>query len=347
MTFDLHNILRCPVTGSSLHKEGGFLVSVEGARYPVVHGVPVLLSFKEEPTLWVRDASIRRALEDPDDEFHLETIGIGSNQIAELENLLNANGRPPEPVDPVASFLVGATCGYMYIEQIGKLESLPIPKLRLPDGEGKLLLDIGCSWGRWSLAAAKAGYKVVGIDPSLGAVLAAKRLSDSMGLDAQFVVADALELPFAQNSFDTVYSYSVIQHFSVEDAGQAIREAAFVSKLGSELFIQMPNGCGIRSLYHKWKRRGREVGGFDVRYYSPRGIIRMFNQNFGPSKIFVDGFFGLGIQPSDRHMLPFWKKLVIFVSEFLRAISDVIKPLTFAADSIFVHAENKKNIGEK
>ena len=45
--------------------------------------------------------------------------------------------------------------------------------LDLPRGP---LLDIGCSWGRWSLAAARKGYSVVGIDPSLGAVMAARRI---------------------------------------------------------------------------------------------------------------------------------------------------------------------------
>ena len=39
---------------------------------------------------------------------------------------------------------------------------------------GTRLLDIGCSWGRWSLAAAARGYDAVGIDPSLGAIMAAR-----------------------------------------------------------------------------------------------------------------------------------------------------------------------------
>ena len=40
---------------------------------------------------------------------------------------------------------------------------------------GSRLLDLGSSWGRWSIAAARKGYSVVGLDPSLGAVLAARR----------------------------------------------------------------------------------------------------------------------------------------------------------------------------
>jgi hypothetical protein len=41
------------------------------------------------------------------------------------------------------------------------------------DGGGELLLDIGSNWGRWSASAAsKAG--VIGIDPSLGAIMAVR-----------------------------------------------------------------------------------------------------------------------------------------------------------------------------
>jgi uncharacterized protein len=37
-------IMRCPVTGSRLHWEGGHLVSeIGGLRYPVREGIPVLL----------------------------------------------------------------------------------------------------------------------------------------------------------------------------------------------------------------------------------------------------------------------------------------------------------------
>ena len=81
---------------------------------------------------------------------------------------------------------VGATNGILYKDAIGKLDHYPIPVLRMPPGAGRRLLDIGCNWGRWSIAAARLGYRPIGIDPSLGAVLAAKRVSEKLGLDVQF-----------------------------------------------------------------------------------------------------------------------------------------------------------------
>jgi SAM-dependent methyltransferase len=76
----------------------------------------------------------------------------------------------------------------------------PIPDIRLPQGQAKLLLDVGCSWGRWSIAARRKGYSPVGLDPSLGAVLAARRIADSLGLAFYGVVGDARILPFRAGS---------------------------------------------------------------------------------------------------------------------------------------------------
>src|SRR5204863_8472237 len=136
----------------------------------------------------------------------------------------------------------------------GVLDRYPIPVLRLPDGGGRRLLDVGCSWGRWSMAAARNGYRVVGIDPSLGAVMAARRVARDLKFDASFVVGDARFLPFVQDSFDTVFSYSVIQHFSKVDAKQAIGEIARVLAHGGTTKVQMPSQLGIRCLYHQFRR---------------------------------------------------------------------------------------------
>ena len=93
-----------------------------------------------------------------------------------------------------------ATNGLLYRHLVGKLTRAPIPILSLPEGAGRILLDVGCSWGRWSIAGAQQGYLAVGIDPSLGAVLAAKRLAGRFGLQAAFVVGDATALPFAKSA---------------------------------------------------------------------------------------------------------------------------------------------------
>src|SRR6187402_1499218 len=65
-------------------------------------------------------------------------------------------------IDPVVAFLVAATNGLLYRHLIGQLTSYPIPDLALPPGNGRPLLDVGCSWGRWTMAAAARGYDAIG-----------------------------------------------------------------------------------------------------------------------------------------------------------------------------------------
>jgi SAM-dependent methyltransferase len=137
-----------------------------------------------------------------EEELFIETLGISP---MEKHDLRGSFGSPSIYVDPVVSYLIGATNGNAYKNQIGKLKEYPIPNLRMSDSPGELFLDIGCSWGRWSISAARKGYKVIGIDPSIGAVMAAKRVAAKLNLDIDYVVGDARFLPFSQDSFDVAF----------------------------------------------------------------------------------------------------------------------------------------------
>ena len=83
----------------------------------------------------------------------------------------------------------------MYKDLVGNLRGYPIPAIGLPAAKGERLLDIGCNWGRWTIAAARKGYRVTGMDPDLGAVLAARRVAEQLGVNAEFVVADVKVSP--------------------------------------------------------------------------------------------------------------------------------------------------------
>ena len=75
-------------------------------------------------------------------------------------------------------------------------------------------------------------------------------------------------LPFADETFDRVYSHSVLQHFSKPDARNTLGEVARTLKPGGVARIQMANKLGIRSLQHQFARGFTEPANFDVRYYS-------------------------------------------------------------------------------
>ncbi|GEP56555.1 methyltransferase domain-containing protein [Reyranella soli] len=334
--------LRCPVDYSPLSWNGTELVTAAGRTYPIVDGMPVMLRRDQPQTIGIARASIDRAVGNQDvidqraPDFYLESLGIGDNEKARIVEIMKGTA----VIDPVVSMMVAATSGqqYVHIKGDASLADFPIPDLKLPPGNGRTLLDLGCNWGRWCFAAARAGYKPVGIDPSLGGAMAARRVARQLGLDAKFVVGDARWLPFPEASFDTVWSYSVLQHFSKMDAKQALHQAGYVLKPGGIAKIQMANWLGIRSLYHQARRGFREPESFEVRYWSTAEIVDAFRTAIGPSTLSVDCYFGLGWQWADMKYMRATHKPILMASEILRRCSQVLTPMQHVADSVFCTA---------
>ena len=333
----LLELLACPRHRHRMEERAGDLVCPAGCEYPVVQGIPILLRHDVEHTLWVANASLAKARQlrtvpSASSDFCIETIAVSPEERASLVAALRSR---TDNVDPVVSYLVGATNGILYRSLAGHLPSYPIPELRLPSARGALFLDIGCNWGRWCVAAAKKGFTPVGIDPSLGAVLAARRICRQLDVNARFIVADARYLPFRAQVFDVAFSYSVLQHFSKDNVRTTLSEMARVLKPGGSSMIQMPNAYGIRSLYHQARRGFRGAHRFDVRYWTPGELKTAFEGLLGPTSLSVDCFFGLGVQDSDEHLLPARHKLVVRASRAARSMSDRLHLLQTFADSLY------------
>lgn len=64
------------------------------------------------------------------------------------------------------------------------------------------ILDIGCAAGRASIALAREGHTVVGIDVAGRLVKAAQDAAKNRGIEATFQVCDPLHLPFSVGTFD-------------------------------------------------------------------------------------------------------------------------------------------------
>ncbi len=311
--------LVCPRDKTALQVSGDALICSAGHRYPVIADIPVMLVDEVEET----HGYIGKTL---------ENVAAGGDI-----DTMNASGE----IDKFVQGEIPYTSGNLYFSIQHKLNRYPIPETRLRDGSGERLLDIGCNWGRWSIAAAKKGYKPVGIDPSLAAVLAARRVAKQLDAEADFVVGDARLLPFADNAFDTGFSYGVFQHFSKENVRISLDEVTRVLKKGGRTLIQMPNKYGIRQ-YQQHRRRGFTEGqGFEVRYWTPTELMETFETKFGPTKMTTDCYFGLGIQASDVDLLPFYYKMMVHSSELLRKISNVFTPLTKVADSVYLESVNQ------
>jgi ubiquinone/menaquinone biosynthesis C-methylase UbiE/uncharacterized protein YbaR (Trm112 family) len=75
---------------------------------------------------------------------------------------------------------------------------------------GKLVLDVGCGMGRYAEVASRYGARVVGIDLSRAVESARQNLADRENV--QILQANILKLPFADESFDFIYSIGVLHH---------------------------------------------------------------------------------------------------------------------------------------
>jgi SAM-dependent methyltransferase/uncharacterized protein YbaR (Trm112 family) len=311
---DLLKILRCPATGSQLHFEQRELVSADGGqRYPVVEGIPCLM-----PKI---AASTHQGFE----ALRVE------NEIYSQHWNINDEG--------VRSFLNGmivATCGNLF-HGVRLSDDYPIPDF--PEFEvGATVLDIGCNWGRWCIAGAQKGYKMIGVDIHLQSLLCARRLAQKLVPEnpPHFVLADARYLPFGDECFGGVFSYSVIQHFNKTNAAALLAEVHRVMRRGAKSIIQMPNREGVAAILTKGRMRRAEGTEFDVRYYSIDELLAMFESRIGRSEWEVDCFLGLNVHARDRRFVPWQKRWIIDVADVMLHVSRVVPGLAKLADSLFV-----------
>jgi 2-polyprenyl-3-methyl-5-hydroxy-6-metoxy-1,4-benzoquinol methylase len=115
--------------------------------------------------------------------------------------------------------------------------------LRPEELSGKLVLDVGCGMGRFADVATNWGARVVGIDLSAAAEVAAKNLA---ARDFVAFQSDVFALPFAPESFDIIYSIGVLHH--TPDCEAAVKALAQYLKPGGVLAVWLYSG------YNKWYR---------------------------------------------------------------------------------------------
>lgn len=101
------------------------------------------------------------------------------------------------------------------------------------DVAGRLVLDAGCGMGRFADVVSRWGGKVVGVDLSLAVESAYANLADRSTVS--FLQADCFCLPFAQGSFDVIYSIGVLHH--TPDCAAAFRALVPLLRPGGTVAI--------------------------------------------------------------------------------------------------------------
>lgn len=338
---NLLNVLECPRCHRDLDIHNSALTCSRGHSYPVIDGIPVFILPEKHQTIGIALNSYQAAVSREGAPLYLDTLGISATEKSQVEQSFYESGNDCRAV---ISYLVGATCGLGYKNLIGHVSTYPIPRIPTGSGAGKLLLDIGCSWGRWSVSAARKGWKVVGIDPSLGAVLAARRaFADAENV--MFVCGDARYLPFKPQIFQHVFSYSVLQHFSESNTEIVCAEIGRVLEAGAQSQIQMAHRGGLRARYIRAHSHCFEDGDFKVRYWSLGALKQTFSDRIGPSNLLPEAFGGLGLLAEDWKYVSTKARLLIFVSSLARMIATYLRPLILLADSVYVVSTKRVSSG--
>jgi SAM-dependent methyltransferase len=181
--------------------EGALRCQGCGANFPIINGVPRLLRgallarlqarypnfFARHPEFLPDSPTARDPLADTLESFTRQRLDL----------------RPPGPdfAHEWAEHLRRNLGGALSLESLND----------------KLILDVGCGFGRHLYVACQSGAEVVGVDLSAGVDIA--RQNNLAHPRCHIVQADVLERPLPAGRFDVVWSFGVLHHMPLPRAG--------------------------------------------------------------------------------------------------------------------------------
>ena len=121
---------------------------------------------------------------------------------------------------------------------------------------GRSVLEVGCGAGVDLARFARGGAHVTGVDLAASAIDLARANFEQQGLPGLFEVADGENLPFPDDSFDTVYAHGVVQYTA--NPGRLVEECRRVLKPGGEAIFQVYNRISWLNALGKLMKVGLE-----------------------------------------------------------------------------------------
>lgn len=165
--------------------------------------------------------------------------------------------------------------------------------------EGATILEVGAG-GSATLAmlAARRGCRACGCEPDEEGIKSALRLAEAEGARVQLVRGNGFALPFADGSFDIVYSLGLVEHFRPAETAALVAEHRRVCRPGGRVILSVPNLLNLPHTLYK------AVVGKGYRYHPERSFsprqLRAVLEGAGLRFVASDGLlplWGVGMIP--------------------------------------------------
>jgi len=146
--------------------------------------------------------------------------------------------------------------------------------------KGKVLVDIGCSFGWLEKEIVKLNpRKVIGVDPDKKALAFARK---SVNV-ANFLEGSAIDIPISDSTADVVILFDVIEHVPKNKELVVLKEISRILKKGGVLLFSTPNANLLSNLFDiAWY--------FGHRHYSESNIRDFMSKSgFGVTKLIKRG----------------------------------------------------------
>lgn len=190
---------------------------------------------------------------------------------------------------------------------------------------GDLILDIGCGTGYTSLrypGFKKNENEIISMDISKKEIQMAKKYANEQGETRDFLIANALYLPFKNDSFDAAFCIYVLHH--IFDHQEAIKEMTRVSK---KICCVEPNTINPLQILYQRTNLAKKRG--DIKAFYLSRLKNEFNsvdlRNIKTRRILFT--------------VPFFKGILLKINLLFEPILEKIPLINYICGSLVVYGE--------
>lgn len=191
-------------------------------------------------------------------------------------------------------------------------------------------LELGSGTGQHSALLAFHGKKTTLLDWSPQSLNFSKRLFTRIGIKGNFLKSDLTKpLPFKNNSFDTVFSVGVLEHFSEGEIRALLKEAFRVTR--RRVIMMAPNGFSTAYRIGKWymEKTGKWPWGGE----RPFLTLRPYFQTAEKAKVLE---FSVGAKHSLNFLMFPKGEVIKRLTIFILRLKDHPKPALFRQGYLLV-----------